>query len=180
MTNPDIPQTQTEVIAAPQRPDLGIELVTPAEPLSVSRKMFPWISEQELEISTVGVKLEGVEQPFRYGSLVGASNGVEKIARDVPPQNSDNAEQGMFKALNMMLRGETVPTVEIVPDLAEGVTVFKTTKHGRDVARLFFTLFKDENGEPVVLRLGIAPHKKQEAMVNVMRQNKNNRQKKDG
>jgi hypothetical protein len=162
-----------------QRPDLGIETVSHADPILVSDEQFPWLNSSVMEVPTVSVKLSGLDTTFRYGSIVDGNGSVEKIARDVPSQASSNAEMGMFKGLEMVLKRQMAPNLEFVVGLDTGLPVYKTTKRGPDAARLYVAMLKDDSGEPVVLKLAIAQHKKQEQLYSLLRSG-STRRKKDG
>jgi hypothetical protein len=171
--------TETDTQPTLQRPDLGIESVKSAASWHVKGEDYPWITQAMVEVPTVLVRLQGLEVPFRYGSLVSANHSVEKIADDVPLKHSINGEQGMFKALPNLLTQQNTPTLESIQIPNSKTTILKTTKQGPDVARFFFTVGKDENGLPVVLKIGIAPHKKQEELINVLRKVHNAGRKKN-
>ncbi len=160
-TNPET-ETPTPNTTELQRPDLGIETVTAGPSVVASREAFPWIKEEKFEVSTSKVKLAEGEE-FNYGSLIGANNTLSKLANGVDLQSSVNAEQGLFKAIASVLRGDQHPNIDHVPDELSATPIFKVSKSGRDAPRLFFTVLpSDKEGElPTVLRLAIAGHKKQ-------------------
>jgi len=163
-----------------QRPDIGVESVSPAEPVTVSAEQYPWLSEDKVEVPTVEVRLEEAGVTFRYGSLVGGNNNIERIADDVPPQLSSAAERCMFKGLSMVLQSQRTSTVECVPYTDSPATVYKTTNKGNDAPRLFFSVTTDETGRSVVLKLAVATHKKQQQLLGVIGGGGRRRQKKDG
>lgn len=174
MTEQEIPKTL-------QRPDLGVETITQADAITVTKEQFPWISENATEVPTVSVLLEDGETSFRYGSLVGGSHALEKLADDVPPQQSKNAEQGMFKALSALLNGQQAPSVDRMTQYVAGdMPVYKTAKKGADVARLYFAITTDEEGQPVVFKLGVAQHKKQDSLLALLKNKPGEKRKKDG
>lgn len=150
----------TKQEASPQRPELGIDTVVPAEPYRVSANNYPWI-QGDAEVSTVMVTMIDGTQ-FRYGSIVGLNNTVSKIAGNVPKHASARAEESLFMALPFVLRGETHPSVDRVINQYDETTLLKVGKKGPDAARLFFEVQQDEKTElPVVLRVGVSSHKEQ-------------------
>lgn len=159
-----IQTTETEL----QRPDLGIESVTSGEPILASTEDFPWVAQEGM-VDTAHVTLEdGTE--FQYGSLIGLSSSLAKIASDVPEQASINAEQGLFKSLPTILQNGFHPNIDSVPDALSSTPMFKVAKSGRDAPRLFFTIVppETEGGLQTVLRVGIASHKKQGSLASLV------------
>ncbi len=172
-------QTQNHEAPRLQRPDLGIETVTPSGDLTVTNGEFPWLTDESLEIPTVSVKLQGVEQAFRYGSLIGGNSSVAKLAAEVPDEQSHSAEAGLFKALPALLGNMPAPNIESAVSYVDSVwPVLKVAKRGRDAARLYFSIITKEGQDPVVLRLGIAQHKKQQALQGTLSQTKGNKRRK--
>lgn len=175
------PMTEQEIPKTLQRPDLGVETIAQADAIQVSKEQFPWISDDVTEVPTVHVLLEDGDTSFRYGSLVGGNHAIEKLADDVPPQQSKNAEQGMFKALASLLNGRSAPSVDRMTQYVSGdMPVYKTAKKGADVARLYFAITSDENGQPVVFKLGVAQHKKQDSLLAILKNKPGDKRKKDG
>ncbi len=165
MVQPDVQkQTSTEL----QRPDLGIETVDQGPRIIAEVDTFPWIGENT-EVQTALVTLEDGTQ-LNYGSIIGANNTLAKLADGVSEQSSINAEQGLFKALPKILVGEQHPNIDRVSDPLSTVPLFKVSKVGRDAPRLFFAVLpsKEEGDAPTVLRVGIAGHKKQGALANIV------------
>lgn len=154
-------ELQTPNTVQLQRPDLGIETVEPGPVFVAEADKYPWISESR-EVPTSLITLEDGTQ-INYGSLIGANKTVSKIADTVSEQMSVSAEQGLFKAMGSVLKGEQHPNIDHVPDALTTEPMFKVSKSGRDAPRLFFIVSQGEKeGDvPTVLRVGIAPHKKQ-------------------
>lgn len=163
-----------------QRPDLGIEAVSPAAPVAVTDEQYPWLSEARIDVPTVEIRLANSGSTLRYGSAVGGNNALARIADDVPSQHSASAERSMFKGLSMLLQGQRTSTVEYVPYTGSVVPVYKTTNKGADAPRLFFSISTDDSGNPVVIKLGIATHKKQQQLLGVLKGDSGKRRKKDG
>ncbi len=173
--------TEQETLKILQRPDLGVEAIAQAEPITVSREHFPWLSSEQMDVPTVHVKLEDGTTQFRYGSLVGCNPGTEKLAAEVPPQQSKNAEQGMFKALAALLNGQHATSVDSMSQYVAGdIPVFKTAKKGADVSRLYFAVTSDTDGQPLVFKLGVAKHKKQDSLLAILKGTPGEKRKKDG
>lgn len=151
-----------------QRPDLGIEAISPGPVLTIEAGQYPWISGEH-QIPTSRVKLEdGTE--LNYGSLIGTNNTLSKIASSVPEQMSVSAEQGLFKAMGSVLSGEQHPNIDHVPGALSYEPMFKVSKSGRDAPRLFFIVSRgsEEGDVPTVLRVGIATHKKQGEVASIV------------
>jgi hypothetical protein len=167
-----------------QIPNLGIEVIrNDQEILEIPENTFPWI-EGKVEVPTALVELETGET-IRYGSLVGHHNGIEKIASKVTTEQSESAQRGLFKALPEMLHvGSSMPvTIDFVNNyngINSSYTVYKVAKQGNNAARLFFAVLDSGSEQPTVLKLGIAPHDKQMALINIMNKTKGGRQKHDG
>lgn len=155
------PEMQTQKAPQLQRPDLGIETVEPGPIFVAEADRFPWISDDK-EVPTSRIALADGTQ-INYGSLIGANNTIAKIADSVPENMSISAEQGLFKAMSLVLNGEQHPNIDHVADARSAEPMFKVSKSGRDAPRLFFTVSRSEKKDdvPTVLRIGIAPHKKQ-------------------
>lgn len=158
MTTPEI---QTQKAPQLQRPDLGIETVEPGPIFVAEVDRFPWISENK-EVPTSRITLVDGTQ-INYGSLIGANKSLAKIADSVPENMSISAEQGLFKAMGSVLNGDQHPNIDHVADPLTAEPMFKVSKSGRDAPRLFFIISRGERKDdvPTVLRIGIAPHKKQ-------------------
>jgi hypothetical protein len=161
-----------------QRPELGIETIAETtHSVAVTQEHYPWLTTESLDVPLVRVKLAELETEFLYGSMVSGNHSVAKLASEVPPQQSASADQAMFKGLTMLLQKGTAPNLESVAYVDSKSPLYKTTKRGHDVARLFFTVINGET--PVVLRVGIASHKKQEALTGILNRSAK-RRKKDG
>lgn len=169
-------QSKTEQL--PQRPDLAIETIKPANAIMVTDDQLPWITDSELTIPTVGITtIEGLQ--FRYGSVVKGNGSIEDIAGQVPPKDSASAEETMFKSLPHLFDMQLPPNIDRVGNVSAAWPVFKVTKKGPDAPRLLFTWYADEAGTPVVLKLAITKHKKQSEMFAVL-QKKSSHRKHDG
>lgn len=153
-----------------QRPDLGIEAVERSNNIYVTQDMYPWINIESLKVPTVLVKMEGMAQPIRFGSIVNGNNTLEKIADSVPKAQSKKAERGMFQAALPLAENKAAPTIDRI-DVGSSEITFKTAQHGSDVARLFFSVSKDKEGILTFLKLAVAPHKKQQQLLSVLRGN---------
>jgi hypothetical protein len=161
MTNP----AETQKIEL-QRPDLGIETVQPGPNFGASTEDYPWISA-DMEVPTALITMEDGTQ-FNYGSLVGGNGALVKLAEKVPDKMSESAEQGLFKSVSRLLVGEQHPNVDHVPDQLSREPMFKVGKSGRDAPRLFFTIVKEADKLPTVLRIGIVSHKKQGELASIV------------
>ena len=155
------PETLAPESVHSQRPDLGIETVEPGPIFVAEAEKFPWISGDK-EIPTSRITLED-GMVINYGSLIGANKTLAKIADSVPETMSVSAEQGLFKAMRSVLNGNQHPNIDHVADPLTAEPMFKVSKSGRDAPRLFFIVSRGqkEDDVPTVLRIGIAPHKKQ-------------------
>lgn len=162
-----------------QRPDLGVELVIPADPIEISQKQLPWMTGEILSIPTVLVHCEdGTE--FRFGSAVKANHTVEKLADKVSVDHSQSVERGLFKALPAWIKGQDAPNIDHVAVGSE-LKVNKVAKRGKDAPRLYFARVDDkETGVPTILKLAIVMHNDQSKLMGVLTGNKGQRQKHDG
>lgn len=161
-----------------QRPDLGIETVEQSSTFRLPADAMPWLGNEPIDLHTVAVKIDNFERPIRFGSVIGESNSIRKLATMVPEQQSRSAEQGMFKGLVSLLSNQPSPNIDRVVEVDSTLPIFKTTKSGKDVARLFFALTSDHDGTPVVVKVGIAQHKKQQELYGVLGHNTSHRRKK--
>jgi hypothetical protein len=170
--------TNHETSTSAQRPDLGIELVVPDETYKVSPENYPWLSESA-EVPTVHIRMQdGTE--FRYGSIIGLSHSVEKIASGVPTEASKKAEESLFMALPFLLRGETHPAVDKVMNKSDNSDLLKVGKKGPDAARLLFSIDREKE-VPVVLRVATSRHKDQMRLMGIVTDHDSQkRRKRDG
>lgn len=150
-----------------QRPDLNVESVRQADPVSVTRENLPWINTNDMEIPTVLVTTDD-GTAFRFGSAVSGNHTLEKIASGVPADRSAKAERTMFKALPELIAHKPVPNIDTDASNSAEWTVFKTIGKGADAPRLFFTIFEGDNGTPVVLKLAVATYNKQQGAMKLM------------
>lgn len=148
-----------------QRPDLGIERIKQGEGVIITSEQLSWLTES-VDVATVRVTLE-TGHSFLYGSVVSANNTLRKLASDVPPEKSRQAEIGLFKALPNLLENGSSPNIDTVMFGDADVPLLKVAKRGSDVARLAFAMIPTENGVAVV-KVGIANHKDQSRMNGVI------------
>lgn len=173
----DLLPVSSEIQVEPQRPDINVETIKQAVPAKISQNQLPWITSSELEIPLVRVlTTDGVA--FRYGSAVKGNGSIERLADKVEVPKSVSAEQVMFKSLPMLFEGRMAPNIDRDTNTDAAWPIFKVSKKGADAPRLFFTWFSDEQG-PVVVKLAIAQHKKQQELIGILR-NTSNRRKRDG
>ncbi len=160
-----------------QLPKYGIENINnSSQQVSLSEGAFPWV-DGPVELSAARVNLEGGETVL-YASAVGLNSSVEKLARKVPDEQSQNAEQGLFKGLSTYLAGGSPANFDTVAGVDIDGEVFKVSKSGRNAARLYFAVIRTGE-EPLVVKLGIANHDQQIALQGIIG-NVRRRQKKDG
>jgi len=149
-----------------QRPEVNIESVVPGDPAMLTAEQLPWMTSDLFEMPTVRVRMaDGTE--FSYGSAVSANGSVEKLAHEVPVEQSRQTEEAMFKALPFLFDGKLPPNIKREITIGSDLTIFKVARKGNDVPRLLFTWFQGEQG-PTVVKLGIAKHKKQMELQSVM------------
>ncbi len=161
-------EQNTQIETTPQRPDLNVEAIEPGKSILLTPEQLPWITKNEIVVPTVLVHTtEGLT--FRYGSTVGAHSSVERLAHQVQPPQSISAERTMFKSLPFLFKGKKPPHIDHVSDINAAWPVSKVAKVGADAPRLFFTWFNDDKNQPVVLKLAIAGHKKQDELLGVLR-----------
>jgi hypothetical protein len=159
-----------------QRPEVNIASVEMGDVYSVDRANYPWISGSA-DVPTVKVKMvDGTE--FRYGSIIGLSNGVEKIASEVPEAASNEAEDRLFAALPFVLQGQAHPAVDKVMNQYDTTDLLKVGRRGPDAARLIFDVHRDSDGQPVVMRVGISRHKDQMRLMGIISKNNPQRRRK--
>ena len=152
-------------------PQLGIEHVNNAsEKIHFGEDYFPWI-EGQVDVSVADVTLETGEE-IRYGSVVGLHSKVEKLASDVPSDESHKAEIGLFKALPDLLgddRSSWPSNIEIVPNTDHlPYNVLKVVRHGKNPARLYFAVLEGVSEKPLVVKLGIAQQQKHLALQRII------------
>jgi hypothetical protein len=166
-------------VARVQRPDVNIATVEASQSFPVEQANYPWLSSSA-EVPTVMVKMvDGTE--FRYGSLIGLSHGVEKIASEVPDAASKEAEERLFAALPFVLGGKSHPAVDSIINQYDTTNLLKVGRRGPDAARLVFDVHRDQQGTPVVMRVGISRHKDQMRLMGIItRNNPQRRRKHDG
>lgn len=132
--------------------------VAPADTLQLDAAAYPWINERSVDVPVVGVTLpDGTE--FRYGSLIGFSNSVRKVADRVPGPDSDSAQSHLFAALPSILRGDRHTGVGKVENSRPNASMlFSASRNVVKAVRLVFAVEqpRDEAGTPVVLRAGIS------------------------
>ncbi len=163
-------------IQEPQRPDLGIETVSPSGLIRIPESTLPWAHE-DYEVSTAFITLED-GTTVEYGSAVSANNSLVNIAGKVPPEKSRQAEAGLFKALPSFLNNQNHPNIDTVAMTESDQPVYKVAKRGNDVARLAFIRLENR-GTPVIIKVGIARHKDQQRMMGILNGG-GQRRKRDG
>lgn len=154
--------TQPEQLQLPQH---GIESIdNSSRKLLLPESSLPWVSEiKPLHVAEITLE---TGDSVGYCSAISLHNGITKIARKVPDQQSTSAEAGLFKSLPVLLADSNnlPPNIDTVPSYtgveSDGM-IYKVAKQGRNAARLYFMITNDRKGAPVVVKLGIASHDKQ-------------------
>ncbi len=163
-----------------QRPDLAIEeVVGPAKQYELSHETFPWIDKEGITLPLIEIVLADCRRSVHYGSAVSGNATLTRIADKVSEQNSIAAEQSMFRGLPAILENRTAPNINAVTTVAAEAPVFKTTKRGNNVPRIFFTVLEADSSRPIVVKLAVADHKKQQQVYGVMGQGAARRKKGD-
>lgn len=171
-------QNNQETEPLPQRPDINVAKVEQGEQVGITSDMLPWLTDADIELHTVRVTtLDGLT--FNYGSVVKGNHSIEHIASQVTAKDSEHSEEAMFKSLPYIFDGKMPPNIDRVHGVDAAWPIFKVAKKGPDAPRLFFAWFRGESGEPVVLKLAIAKHKKQDETYAVM-QGRGSHRKRDG
>lgn len=132
--------------------------VAPSVPLQLDTTNYPWIRERSVDVPVVGVTLpDGTE--FRYGSLVGFSTAVRKVADRVPEPAATTAQSNLFAALPHILRGRRHPGIgKIETSRSNAPRLFSSNRNIIRAARLIFAVEQtpDDADPPLVLRAGIS------------------------
>lgn len=164
----------------PQRPDLGImEVRGPCSEITLSRDDFPWLSDPESNLPLTEMSLVDTNRVIRYGSAVSGNKTLAKLASRVTQQSSINAERSMFKALPAIFENQTAPNVNSVTTAQGTANIFKTTKIGNNVPRIFFTILESASDKPIVVKIGVATHAKQQQVYGILTGSDLRRKKRD-
>lgn len=163
-----------------QRPDLAVEeVVGPARKYELSYEAFSWIDKGGITLPLIEVVLVDCKRSVHYGSAVSGNATLARIADKVSERNSIACEQSMFRALPAILENRTAPSINAVNSIAADAPVFKTTKRGKNVPRIFFTVLEADSDRPTVVKLAVADHKKQQQVLGVMGNGAARRKKRD-
>jgi len=163
-----------------QRPDLLISEIAPAPGFEVDQADYPWISKSS-EVTTSLVTLSDGSQ-FCYGSIIGLSSSVSKIASGVNNEAAIKADQTMFRALPELISGNLPLSVDAVMNQMTGTNLYKTGKKGPDAARVYFSIERsDKDPLPIILRVAVTRHKEQQKLLGIITNaNPQRRRKHDG
>ena len=163
-------------------PKKGIESVGATDRRYIlDPEAFPWLrlpSNVDVPVVTVSFVEHDNDRlnQIYYGSSIGHHSGLVAMADAVPDEQSVSAERCMFKALPHIINKLDHPNIDKVPGSTSSLTVFKTSKLGRDVARLVFAV-DYETPCPTVIRVGLSNHKQQQRMLGVITRSKQSRRR---
>lgn len=126
--------------------------------VEVSGENYPWINTPSAHISAVAVEVADSE--FLYGSIVGLSNSVRKMAGSVTPADSASLQTVLFSGISSVLSGNPHSGIGKVENssLANGV-LFTASRNLIRAPSLIFAVESKSNDDtklPLVLKAGIA------------------------
>lgn len=145
-------------------------VVAPFGHLSVTSEQFPWINQGTAEVSAVTLTLED-EARVAYGSMVGLSGSLAKLANKVSDPDSQSLQGILFQGLPSVLKGLPHPGISRVENSQHlDARLFIATRNLRRMPSLVFAVEPRPEGMslPVVLKVGVSPAGEQDRLLGLL------------